>query len=270
MAPLYAILAAPWTKLARVPIVLWYAHGYVSRKLRVAHWLVDRVVSSTPEGFRLPSQKLVVVGQGIDTDVFKPMEGPRPEGPFTVLSVGRISPVKDYETLVGAADILVNREEHRDFRFVVVGGAGTAEQEEYVHHLRELVKASCLEAHVEFVGSVPHGRVADYYRQASAFVGTSRTGSLDKAGLEAMACGLPLLTCNEAFTNVLGDFWDRLMFDTGDADDLAEKILDVVEIKTESRLVIERVLRDIVVQEHDIERLINRITKVFKELIKIT
>jgi glycosyltransferase involved in cell wall biosynthesis len=90
MAPLYAILAAPWTKLARVPIVLWYAHGYVSRKLRVAHWLVDRVVSSTPEGFCLPSEKLVVVGQGIDTGVFKPVEGPQPKRPFTVLSVGRI------------------------------------------------------------------------------------------------------------------------------------------------------------------------------------
>jgi glycosyltransferase involved in cell wall biosynthesis len=270
MAPLYAILAAPWAKLVRVPMVLWFTHKSVNWKVKLAHWLVDRVVTASAESFRVSSDKVVVTGHGIDTKVFKPAEGLRAERPFTVLSVGRISPIKDYETLVGAADILVNREEHRDFRFVVVGGAGTAEQEEYVHHLRELVKASCLEAHVEFVGSVPHGRVADYYRQASAFVGTSRTGSLDKAGLEAMACGLPLLTCNEAFTHVLGDFSDMLMFDKGNADDLAEKILDVVEIKTESRLVLERVLRDIVVQEHDIERLINRITRVFKELVKIT
>jgi len=267
MAPLYAILAAPWTKLARVPIVLWYAHGYVSHKLRVAHWLVDRVVSSTPEGFRLPSEKLVVVGQGIDTGVFKPVEGPRPKRPFTVLSVGRISPVKDYETLVGAADILVNQQEHRELRFVVVGDVGTVEQEEYAHHLRDLVKARRLETYVEFVGSVPYGRVVDYYRQADAFVSTSRTGSLDKAGLEAMACGLPLLTCNEAFTNVLGDFSDRLMFDKGNADELAEKILDVIEIKPETRLVFEKTLRCIVVQEHDIERLMNRITSVFEGIV---
>jgi hypothetical protein len=30
MVPLYALLAALWTKLARVPMVLWYAHGHVS------------------------------------------------------------------------------------------------------------------------------------------------------------------------------------------------------------------------------------------------
>jgi glycosyltransferase involved in cell wall biosynthesis len=269
MAPLYIILAAPWTKLARVPMVLWFTHKSVNWKLKLAHWLVDRVVTASSESFRLPSDKVVVTGHGIDTEVFKPVEGPRLEQPFTVLSVGRISPIKDYETLIEAADILVNQRGQRDLRFVVVGDVGTVEQEEYAHHLRDLVKARRLETYVEFVGSVPYGRVADYYRQASAFVGTSRTGSLDKAGLEAMACGLPLLTCNEAFTNVLGDFSDMLMFDKGNADDLAEKILDVIEIKTESRLVFERVLRDIVVQEHDIERLMNRITSVFDGVVNL-
>jgi glycosyltransferase involved in cell wall biosynthesis len=161
----------------------------------------------------------------------------------------------------------VNQQEHRDLRFVVVGDVGTVEQEDYAHHLRDLVKARRLETYVEFVGSVPYGRVVDYYRQADAFVSTSRTGSLDKAGLEAMACGLPLLTCNEAFTNVLGDFSDRLMFDKGNTDELAEKILDVTEIKSETRLVFERTLRYIVVQEHDIERLMNRITSVFEGVV---
>ena len=270
MCPIYAVLAAPWAKLRRVPVVMWYAHGHVSYTLKVAHQLVERVVSSTPEGFRLPSNKLVIAGQGIDTDVFKPAESPRPERPFTVLSVGRISPVKDYETLVMAADILVNQQGHRGFRFVVVGGVGTAEQEEYAHHLGELVKARRLEAYIEFVGSVPHGRVVDYYRQADAFASTSRTGSLDKAGLEAMACGLPLLTCNEAFTNVLDDFSNKLMFEEGNVDDLARKILNVIEVRTRSQAVFERALREIVVQEHDVKRLVNRIVSVFEEVSSIS
>ncbi len=267
MVPLYALLAAPWTKLVHVPMVLWYAHGHVSYTLKVAHWLVERVVSSTAEGLRLPSKKLIVVGQGIDTDVFKPVEAPRPDQPFTVISVGRISPVKDYETLLSAADTLINQQGRSDLRFVVVGGAGTVEQEEYVQHLQELVEARRLEAHVQFVGSVPHGRVVDYYRQADAFASTSRTGSLDKAGLEAMACGLPLLTCNEAFTNVLGDFSNKLMFEEGNVDDLTRKILNVIEVRTESQAVFERALREIVVQEHDVKRLMNQITSVFEGVV---
>ena len=59
MCPIYAVLSAPWAELARVPMVMWYAHGHVSYTLKVAHWLVERVVSSTSEGFRLPSEKLV-------------------------------------------------------------------------------------------------------------------------------------------------------------------------------------------------------------------
>jgi glycosyltransferase involved in cell wall biosynthesis len=198
------------------------------------------------------------------------VEAPRPDRPFTVISVGRISPVKDYETLLSAADTLINQQGRRDLRFVVVGGAGTAEQEEYVQHLQELVEARRLEAHVQFVGSVPHGRVVDYYRQADAFASTSRTGSLDKAGLEAMACGLPLLTCSEAFTNVLGDFSNMLMFEEGNIDDLARKILNVIEVRTGSQAVFERALREIVVQEHDVKRLMNRIVSVFEEVSSIT
>jgi glycosyltransferase involved in cell wall biosynthesis len=265
MAPLYTILAAPWTRLARVPMVLWYAHGHVSRTLRIAHRLVERVVSSTREGFRVPSQKLVVVGQGIDTDFFRPTEGSRPKSPFTLLSVGRISPVKDYETLLAAADVLINQRGYRDLQFVLVGGAGTTEQEAYIQHLQALAKARNLEARIQFVGSVPHGRVLGYYQQADAFVSTSRTGSLDKAGLEAMACGLPVLTCNEAFTSILGGFSNRLMFEKGNVNGLVERVLELIKLRSESQAAYGGVLREVVLQEHGVERLMSRIVDVFEE-----
>jgi glycosyltransferase involved in cell wall biosynthesis len=269
MSPLYVILAAPWTKLARVPMVLWYAHGHVSRTLRLAHLLVDKVVSSTPDGFRLLSQKLVVVGQGIDMGVFRPPEGPRSERPFTVLSVGRISPVKDYETLLAAAHILVNQQGCRDLRFMVVGNVGTAEQETYLHRLREMVQVHRLETWVEFVGGVPYGCVADYYRRADVFVSASRTGSLDKAGLEAIACGLPLLTCNEAFADLLGDLSSKLMFEKGNAEQLASKLLGVMEMKSGNRSAVVKALRDIIMQSHSVDRLMDRITSVFRRVASI-
>ena len=74
MCPLYAVLASPWTKLRRVPMVLWYTHKSVTGTLKLAHQLVDRVVTASPESFCLPSDKVVVTGHGIDTEVFKPAE----------------------------------------------------------------------------------------------------------------------------------------------------------------------------------------------------
>ena len=56
----------------------------------------------------LKSKKLEVVGLGIDTSRFvcKSREG---GVALHILSVGRISPIKKYETLIKAAEILVHR-----------------------------------------------------------------------------------------------------------------------------------------------------------------
>ena len=77
MVPLYAILAAPWTKLWRVPMVLWYTHKSVTRTLKLAHRLVDRVVTASAESFRLISHsptiaKATTPGQVANTRPMKP------------------------------------------------------------------------------------------------------------------------------------------------------------------------------------------------------
>ena len=74
MVPRYAILAAPLARLFRVPIVLWNAHGTVSRYLRLAHRLVAVVVTASPESFRINSPKRIVTGHGIDADYFTAAE----------------------------------------------------------------------------------------------------------------------------------------------------------------------------------------------------
>jgi len=268
MCPRYAILAAPYAKLMRVPMVMWYAHGSVNPELRIAHNLVDRVVTSTREGFRLKSDKVSIVGQGIDTDKFKPLDVHKEGNTKVILSVGRISPIKDYETLVKAADILVNEKGREDLEFVVVGDVGTEAQRKYLGEIKEMVKERQLERHFRFVGPVPHSEVVRYYQACDVFVNLSHTGSLDKAVLEAMACGRVPLTCNEAFKDIFGDYADRLMFEKGNAGDLAVRVLDVVEMNAGSQLALKRVLRDIVVREHSVDGLINKWIAVFQGLIK--
>ena len=268
MVPLYAVLAAPWAKLAGVPVVMWYAHGHVSYTLKIAHWLVERVVSSTPEGFRLPSEKLVIVGQGIDTEIFKPAEGSRPSRPFTVLSVGRISPIKDYETLIEAADILVNQRGRRDLRFVVVGDAGTPEQAAYREWLLAEVQRRKLAGNFEFVGAVPHSKVRLYYQQADLLANLSPTGALDKAVLEAMACGIPVLACNKAFEDFLGGISPRLTFTVGDGEELADGVADILNLGNDDRRSLGSELRNRVVSKHNLAGLVDRLTAVFKEITR--
>jgi len=262
MVPLYAILAAPWARLAGVPMVMWYTHKHVGLALRVAHALVDKVVTASEQSFRLSSDRVVVTGHGIDTDFFRPADGPRPERPFTVLSVGRISPIKDYETLIEAADVLVNQRGRRDLRFVVVGDAGTAAQAAYRERLLAEVGQRKLAGNFEFVGAVPHSRVGLYYQQADLFVNLSHTDSLDKTVLEAMACGLVPITSNAAFQPVLGMPSVRLTFAAGDAQGLADRIERLAQLSPVERESLGRELRSIVVRQHSVQGLMDRLVAV--------
>ena len=96
MCPRYAILAAPYAKLMRVPMVMWFTHSSVNNELRIAHFLVDKVVTASRESFRLKSDKVVITGHGIETSRFKPLDVCRKGDTKVILSVGRISPIKDY------------------------------------------------------------------------------------------------------------------------------------------------------------------------------
>ncbi|MDR3449216.1 MAG: hypothetical protein P4M15_05640, partial [Alphaproteobacteria bacterium] len=70
MIPEFSILFRPLSLLFGIPSILWYAHGHVPRNLRIALPLVDHVISSTPEGFRLDTGKVTFIGQGIDDTIY--------------------------------------------------------------------------------------------------------------------------------------------------------------------------------------------------------
>jgi len=268
MCPRYAILAAPFAKLMRVPTVMWFTHRSVNNELRIAHWLVDKVVTASRESFRLKSYKVVITGHGIDTDRFKPLDVRSEGNTKVILSVGRISPIKDYETLITAADILIKGRNFGNLKFLIIGGVGTEAQKGYLGMLHRMVADHGLGEYIEFAGPVPHRDIVAYYQNCDLFVNLSHTGSLDKAMLEAMACGNAPITSNEAFTSVLDDYADRLMFDEGSVDGLVEKSLAILRVSNEARVALGQELRDIVLKGHNLERLMESLLRIFKECVR--
>ena len=105
MIPIFTVLAAPVLKVKRIPIVTWYAHPSLTWVLKLAHHLSDRMVTSVATAYPYRKDKVVVIGQGIDTDLFCP-DGTPPEEPPMILCVGRLSHVKDHPTLIRAAALL--------------------------------------------------------------------------------------------------------------------------------------------------------------------
>ncbi|NOY35622.1 MAG: glycosyltransferase family 4 protein [bacterium] len=263
MNPEYVILGAPFWKLWGKKIALWYAHGAVPFTLKLAEKMTDIVFTSTKSGFRLVSKKKKVVGQGVDTEKFQPRpEAEKKPGIFKIISIGRISPVKDYKTLIDAIEIL--EKQGVKLNVDIVGAAGLPEQEKYLSDLKETVARKNISGVINFVGAVSNKDIAARLQSADLFVNMSHTGSMDKAILEAMACGLPILTCNEALLEVLGEYKEKLMYPKKDFKALAEKISRVIGETGEERKKLGMGLREIVVRNHGTAGLIAKIMASYK------
>lgn len=254
----YVIFGGLLWKLLNKKIGFWYAHGYVPFSLRIAEKFADIIFTSTKTGFRIPSKKVNIIGQGIDTDKFQ-ISSKIQDSSFKIITVGRISPIKDYETLIKAVEILIK--DNIKLEVNIVGGIGLPEDEKYLSNLQTMIREKKLEEVINFAGPVPNKDIVNYLQSAHLFVNIGLTGSLDKAILEAMACGLPVLTCNESLLEVLGKYKKMLMYPKKDYKKLAGKIEFILKLNYAERKKIGEDIRNIVVKNHGIDGLITKILK---------
>lgn len=251
MNPEYVILGTPPWKFFGKKIALWYTHKSVDLKLRLAEKFADVIFTASRESFRLKSNKVIVTGHGIDTLEFWPTKEKRKNG-LKIITVGRISPTKDYETLIDAVQT-VSRQ-ISGVSLDIVGNVGTPEQGDYLFQLKNSVNEKGLNGTIKFVGPIPHNKIVSVLQQADLFINLSHTGSLDKAVLEAMSCGTPVLTSNEAFSDIIAKY--GLIFEKKNSRDLAAKIEAVLSGKL---IVPKTELRDEVVKNHSLSKLIPKI-----------
>jgi len=261
MIPIFTVLAAPVLKVKKIPIVTWYAHPSLTWILKLAHHLSDRMVASVATAYPYRKDKLVVIGQGIDTDLFCP-DGSPPEEPPMILCVGRLSPVKDHPTLIRAAALLRERLK-KPFRVVILGGPARPKDEPYVRSLHQLVEELNLQDIVSFHPPVPQSALPNWYRRCIVHVNLTPTGFGDKVAWEAMACAKPCLVANEGFRETLGDYSNILFFRYNDSVDLASKLGVIFNLPFPERECIGQYLRERVVQLHSLDKLVTRLTNIF-------
>ena len=191
MNQIYVILGWEWWKFFGKKIGLWYVHREVSMSLRIASMFVDTVFTTAPESFRVKSKKVRYMGHGIVPISVK--GSLYTGGTLSLISIGRISPVKRVELVASVSKEL-------SASCVVVGGPGTEDDEAYFVDLVEQFED------VSFTGPLPHAEALSYLSNAHIFVHTSKTGSTDKVVLEALLAGVPVVSTSEAFRDMLSPY----------------------------------------------------------------
>lgn len=109
-----------------------------------------------------------------------------------VLFVGTLEPRKNIALLLDAWSILASRH-RRHPTLVIVGGKGW-----FYEALDARVRALGLSDSVRFEGYVPDDELASWYAAASLFVFPSLYEGFGFTPLEAMACGVPVVTSNRS------------------------------------------------------------------------
>ena len=211
MNPEYVVLGGFWWRLWHKRIALWYTHKGVTLKLRMAELLVDIIFTASRESFRLPSKKVRVMGHGIDTEFFSP--DPSIARGEWILSAGRLMQSKRHDLAI--------RRAAREGKVLRIAGEGPERA-----NLEAL--AHTQHATVQFLGGLAQTQLRDEYRTAAYFVHTSETGSLDKVVLEALACGLKVVTDDPAL-KPLEDEGPQYVREHHSLQHLIPRIVEIIE-----------------------------------------
>jgi glycosyltransferase involved in cell wall biosynthesis len=226
MSPLYLILAAPVVPRSTRRL-LWFAHPGVTRRLRVAERLADQVLTILPGSFPLSSPKVRAIGQAIDLDRFRFDPRAIDYPPLRIVSLGRTSPIKGFDTALRAVAQL--RDRGVDVSLRVVGPSTTAAEIAHREELRQAANALGVAPWV----SIEDGRspeevpalLADADVTLNAIVAK---GGADKVVFESMASGRLAITSNQVFAPLLADLPLDLTFPPGDAVALALRLASIV------------------------------------------
>lgn len=262
MSPIFAIIAWPFAVISRSKLVLWYLHRSVTLKLRLAIALSDVVVTADVDSLQIHHKKIVGIGHGINVKKFSHTHIWNTASPLSILSVGRISPIKNFEILIEA--IAHTTASGRPMQVSIVGQPVMEGDVAYQRTLQALVIRHHLQETVSFAGYISNDRMPAVYAQADVVVGLTPPGGIDKVMLEAMAAGCIILTSNTVMKKYFGRWADQLTFDHGDAQQLATRLAWVTERSNEERSAISKTLQDSVAHHHNLQGLSQRLAEIFR------
>ncbi len=197
----WQLFAAPviWMGWARrTPVIVNYRGGEAREYLAAsAQWVKPSMRRATrlvvPSGFLqqvfrevgLPS---TVIPNIIDLGTFYPASQPPADATFTLVITRNLEPIYGLDTAIKA--FAIARGTVPNMRLKIAGsGPQGAELQHLVEHLG-------LGSSVVFLGRLERPQIVALYHSAHAMLNPSRVDNMPNSVLEALACGLPVISTN--------------------------------------------------------------------------
>jgi glycosyltransferase involved in cell wall biosynthesis len=145
----------------------------------------------------IPDSKIRVIGNGVDLELFRPV--PRSEARAALgldsddpvlITVGGLVERKGFHRVIACLPQL--RRRFPSIRYLIVGGPGP--EGDWTERLHRQVQTLDLESNVRFLGTMGPAALRVPLSAADVFVLATQNEGWANVFLEAMACGLPVVT----------------------------------------------------------------------------
>ena len=157
----------------------------------------------------------------------------------TIISVGRLEPVKDFSTLL---DIFSKvHEKNSKLRLKIVGEGSQREL------LESKIERLNLKEYVTITGRISSDRVKDELASASVFVLTSICESFSLVLCEAMECGLPCLSFNIDVgpKEIIKDGYNGILVKERNIDEMADNIIKLLNDEEKWKMISKNSLEEV-------------------------
>lgn len=187
--------------LKKIKVLRWYS--FLRMQLRVARRLTKVITVSEcsrrdiNREFGIPLERFRVVPNGINTDVFYPLNGVSRRPYHLITTNSADMPLKGLKYLLLAVDSIRRK---RPIHLTVIGKPKKGSE------IEKLMENLNLNGHVHFTGRIPAEDFARHYAEATLAVVPSLYEGFGMPAGEAMACGVPVIsTTGGALPEVVGD-----------------------------------------------------------------
>ena len=233
--------AVRYGRINEVPVVVT-VHGHDIKELPHANplWralIVDALneaaaviavssdLASRVKEFGVPADRIHTIPNGVDCELFKPDPSytPGKEG-WHLVYIGRFDPAKGIGVLLEAFARLQRR--RSDVQLTLVGGnEATGLEDRFERQMNEL---GLVRQNVRWVREVSWGEIPKFLRTADLFVLPSFSEGLPLSLIEAMACGLPVVSTRCGGPEEAVDDNVGTLISVGAVDELESAILGIL------------------------------------------
>ncbi len=166
---------------------------------------------------KIPKEKITIIYNRVSSKKFFQDQKIPKRKEFTIINVNSFIPAKNQEVLIKAL-------QYADFNLILVGQGPERQR------LIELSKELKVDKNVEFIASIQNQELPKLYNQCHAYATIIKIGGIGIGVIEAMACGLPIITSkldSELEPELLG--FDNCIFVEDNPKDIAQKIQKLID-----------------------------------------